>query len=208
MRPAFSSAMISSVVANGIEDNAGAEFGKALFYAKPVRGCGRISRGVPRKTGRHGQFRQRPNRISEESPQGVGDVCRSVPSFLNTKALTLVIGIPIVRHMANQSIPLDRIFQALSDPTRRAVVERLTLGPASVSELARPFSMALPSFSQHLNVLEESGLVISRKSGRVRTYTLETETLAGAQDWLQLQRDKWTRRLDQLDNSVLQMKGT
>ncbi|VVE07804.1 HTH-type transcriptional regulator [Pandoraea anhela] len=115
---------------------------------------------------------------------------------------------PIVRRMANQSIPLDRIFQALSDPTRRAVVERLTLGPASVSELARPFSMALPSFSQHLNVLEESGLVVSRKTGRVRTYALETQTLAGAQDWLQLQRDKWTRRLDQLDDYLLQMKET
>lgn len=110
--------------------------------------------------------------------------------------------------MTNQSIPLDRIFQALSDPTRRAVVERLTLGPASVSELARPFSMALPSFTQHLSVLEESGLVISRKSGRVRTYALETQTLAGAQDWLQLQRDKWTRRLEQLDNYLLQTRET
>ncbi|VVE18892.1 HTH-type transcriptional regulator [Pandoraea morbifera] len=128
--------------------------------------------------------------------------------MLNIKVLTLVFELPIVRHMANQSIPLDRIFQALSDPTRRAVVERLTLGPASVSELARPFSMALPSFSQHLNVLEESGLVVSRKTGRVRTYALETETLAGAQDWLQLQRDKWTRRLDQLDSYLLQMKET
>lgn len=110
--------------------------------------------------------------------------------------------------MTNHFTPLDQIFRALSDPTRRAVVERLTFGPASVSELARPFSMALPSFSQHLNVLEECGLVVSTKDGRVRTYALETETLAGAQDWLQLQRDKWTRRLDQLDNYLLQMKET
>lgn len=116
--------------------------------------------------------------------------------------------ITIVRHMTNHSIPLDRVFQALSDPTRRAVVERLTFGPASVSELAQPFSMALPSFSQHLKLLEDCGLVVSTKAGRVRTYALETETLASAQDWLQLQRDKWTRRLDQLDNYLLQMKET
>ena len=110
--------------------------------------------------------------------------------------------------MANPSTPLDRIFQALSDPTRRAVVERLTLGPASVSELAHPFSMALPSFAQHLRVLEDCGLVVSRKTGRVRTYALEAEALSGAQDWLQWQRDKWTRRLDQLDHYLLQMKET
>ncbi len=118
------------------------------------------------------------------------------------------MAVTIVRQMTKHSIPLDRIFLALSDPTRRAVVERLTLGSASVSELARPFSMALPSFSQHLRVLEDSGLVVSHKTGRVRTYALATEALAGAQDWLGFQRDRWARRLDQLDDYLLQMKET
>ena len=91
------------------------------------------------------------------------------------------------------------LFQALSDPTRRAVVERLTRGPASVSELARPFGMALPSFTQHLGVLERCGVVRSRKRGRVRTYALETRPLAAATDWLTQQRTTWERRLNQLD---------
>ena len=100
---------------------------------------------------------------------------------------------------------LDQTFRALSDPTRRAVVQALGRGPASVSELARPFEMALPSFLQHLKVLEESGLVTTAKSGRVRTCTLRTETLAAAGHWLEAQRTLWTRRLDQLDSFVLQL---
>jgi DNA-binding transcriptional ArsR family regulator len=95
---------------------------------------------------------------------------------------------------------LDVVFHALADPTRRAVVERLGLGPVATSELARPFAMALPSFTQHLDVLERSGLVSSRKQGRVRTYELVPIRLTEAQDWLAVQRDAWTRRLDQLDH--------
>jgi DNA-binding transcriptional ArsR family regulator len=94
---------------------------------------------------------------------------------------------------------LDQVFQALSDPTRRAVVQRLTRGPASMSDLARPFDMALPSFAQHLGVLERSGIVRSRKKGRVRTYRLESRRLQQAEHWLEKQRTLWTKRLDQLD---------
>lgn len=101
---------------------------------------------------------------------------------------------------------LDDTFRALADPTRRAVVQALGRGPASVSDLARPFGMALPSFLQHLRVLEESGLVATAKTGRVRTCTLRTETLAAAEHWLEAQRSLWTKRLDQLDRLVLQFK--
>ncbi|CAN5512296.1 hypothetical protein BH11ACT6_BH11ACT6_31430 [soil metagenome] len=94
---------------------------------------------------------------------------------------------------------LDTVFHALSDPTRRAVVERLCRGPASTSELADPFAMALPSFTQHLTVLEHAGLVASDKAGRVRTYRLTGDHLASAESWLSLQRSMWGRRLDQLD---------
>ena len=101
---------------------------------------------------------------------------------------------------------LDETFRALADPTRRAVVQALGRGPASVSELARPFEMALPSFLQHLKVLEDSGLVTTAKTGRVRTCTLRTEPLAAAEHWLEAQRSLWTRRLDQFDRLVLQLK--
>jgi DNA-binding transcriptional ArsR family regulator len=94
---------------------------------------------------------------------------------------------------------LDGIFQALADPTRRAVVERLTHGPAAVQELAQPFRMALPSFMQHLDVLEKSGLVQSHKQGRVRTYRLMPEPLREAEDWMAERRSYWSKRLDQLD---------
>jgi DNA-binding transcriptional ArsR family regulator len=108
--------------------------------------------------------------------------------------------------MPNQSIRLDHVFQALADPTRRAVLERLCGGPAPVSELAQPFRMALPSFSQHLDVLERSGLVRSRKKGRVRTYRLAPRSFAVAEHWLVRQRTHWERRLDQLDHYLGQMK--
>src|SRR5687768_802282 len=101
--------------------------------------------------------------------------------------------------MPKRSPRLDRVFHALAAPTRRAVLERLGRGPATVTELARPFDMALPSFMQHLDVLEESGLVRSRKEGRVRTYTLVPKPLEAARTWLDEQRALWERRLDQLD---------
>ena len=102
--------------------------------------------------------------------------------------------------------PIDNIFKALSDPTRRRVLERLSRSAASVSELAEPFNMALPSFVQHLRVLEESGLVTSTKTGRVRTYKLDAAQLHTAEDWLARQRSLWERRLDQLDDYLLKLK--
>jgi DNA-binding transcriptional ArsR family regulator len=108
--------------------------------------------------------------------------------------------------MPNQSPALDRVFQALADPTRRAVLERLSTSPAAVSELARPFKMALPSFSQHLDVLESCGLVRSRKQGRVRTYQLQPRPLKAAEGWMSKQRRLWERRLDQLDSFLQQIK--
>ncbi|HSH46048.1 MAG TPA: metalloregulator ArsR/SmtB family transcription factor [Longimicrobiales bacterium] len=101
---------------------------------------------------------------------------------------------------------VEAIFRALSDPTRRRVVERLGRGPASVSELAGPFDMALPSFMQHLKVLESVGLVRSRKEGRVRTYRLSPRELKRAEDWLSEQRALWERRLDQFDDYVTKLK--
>jgi DNA-binding transcriptional ArsR family regulator len=101
---------------------------------------------------------------------------------------------------------LDRVFHALADPTRLAVVERLSDGPAAVSELARPFKMALPSFAQHLRVLEECGLVRSHKEGRVRTYRLEPRCLRAAEGWMVKQREVWERRLDRLDRYLGEMK--
>jgi DNA-binding transcriptional ArsR family regulator len=101
---------------------------------------------------------------------------------------------------------IDDVFRALADPTRRRVLERLSAGPASVSDLAQPFAMALPSFVQHLGVLEESGLVRSEKRGRVRIYQLEAKRMKQAEDWLARQRAHWERRLDQLDAYLLEMK--
>jgi DNA-binding transcriptional ArsR family regulator len=94
---------------------------------------------------------------------------------------------------------LDLAFQALGDPTRRAMVEQLTLGPASVSELAAPLPMSLPAVHQHLKVLEHSGLVRSEKVGRVRTCRLELTMLDTVQSWIDARRATWERRLNRLD---------
>jgi len=93
---------------------------------------------------------------------------------------------------------LDHLFQALADPTRRRMVERLSRGPASVSELAKPFSMSLPAVVQHLQVLEQSGLVRSEKVGRVRTCSIDATALTQAEQWLNDQRLAWEQRLDRL----------
>jgi DNA-binding transcriptional ArsR family regulator len=93
---------------------------------------------------------------------------------------------------------LDRVFHALGDPSRRAMVERLARGPASVTELARPFAMALPSVVQHLGVLESAGIATSAKVGRVRTYQLATEALTPAAAWITRQRLPAEQRLDRL----------
>ncbi|MBR0716067.1 helix-turn-helix transcriptional regulator [Bradyrhizobium liaoningense] len=108
--------------------------------------------------------------------------------------------------MANNVIQLDRIFAALADPTRRAIVMRLCDGEASVGELADPFDMALPSFMKHIHVLEMSGLVQSEKAGRVRTCRLRPEAMVGAEDWLQHQRAIWEARLDRFEAYVMKLK--
>jgi DNA-binding transcriptional ArsR family regulator len=108
--------------------------------------------------------------------------------------------------MPNQSTQLDRVFYALADPTRRAVLERLSTGSAAVSELAKPFDMALPSFTQHLNVLSDCGLVYSEKTGRIRTYHIDPVALTGAEQWIEKQRAIWETRLNQLDTYLNTMK--
>lgn len=97
---------------------------------------------------------------------------------------------------------LDGIFQALADPTRRAVVSRLGQGPASVGELASPFDMALPSFMKHIHMLEQSGLIRTSKSGRVRTCEIAREQLAAVDGWLDQQRAIWNGRTDRLEDFV------
>jgi DNA-binding transcriptional ArsR family regulator len=104
------------------------------------------------------------------------------------------------------SAPIDAIFRALADPTRRNVVERLSQKPASASDLAAPYRMALPSFVEHMKVLEGCGLVRSRKDGRVRTYELAHNRLKLAEDWLNKQRRFWEQRLDRLDEYLLSIK--
>jgi DNA-binding transcriptional ArsR family regulator len=108
--------------------------------------------------------------------------------------------------MPNIQGQLNDVFRALADPTRRAVLNRLCTGPAAVTELARPFDIALPSFTQHLDVLERCGLVRSRKAGRVRTYRLVPRPLKTAERWMVERRALWERRLDQLDNYLLELK--
>ncbi len=100
--------------------------------------------------------------------------------------------------MLNQSLSLDLLFQALADPTRRAMVERLGLGPASVSDLARPLAMSMPAVMQHLQMLEASGLVRSEKTGRVRTCRIAPEALSLAEQWIEARRTGWQRQLDRL----------
>src|SRR5690349_8572775 len=105
-----------------------------------------------------------------------------------------------------QSKVTDQVFHALSNPTRRKVLERLSTGPATVSELAAPFDMQLPSFVQHLSILEESRLVRSTKQGRVRTYEMAPERIKVAEDWLTERRKIWEARLDRFDEYVKQLK--
>jgi DNA-binding transcriptional ArsR family regulator len=100
--------------------------------------------------------------------------------------------------MLNQSAELDRLFHALADPARRAMVERLSRGPAAVSELAAPLPMSLPSAMQHLGVLEAAGLVRSAKAGRVRTCAIEPDRLSLAEQWINARRTEWAQRLDRL----------
>jgi DNA-binding transcriptional ArsR family regulator len=105
-----------------------------------------------------------------------------------------------------QSAVADDVFHALSNSTRRKVLEQLSAGPATVSELAAPFDMKLPSFVQHLSVLEQSRLVKSKKRGRVRTYEIAPERFKVAEDWLAERRQLWEVRLDRFDAYIKQLK--
>ena len=113
----------------------------------------------------------------------------------------------ILKRMLNQLTPLDLTFQALADPTRRAMMERLSLSPAAVSELARPLAMSLPAVLQHLAVLEGSGLVVSEKIGRVRTCRIQSQALGLAEDWINARRAEWERRLDRLGAYLDELKS-
>jgi DNA-binding transcriptional ArsR family regulator len=106
----------------------------------------------------------------------------------------------------NHSAALDRAFQALADPTRRAMVERLAKGPASVSDLAKPLAMSLPAVLQHLAVLEGSGLVRTQKSGRVRTCRVDPDALSFAERWINDRRSEWERRLDRLGDYLATLR--
>ncbi|MFI4886365.1 MAG: ArsR/SmtB family transcription factor [Steroidobacterales bacterium] len=100
--------------------------------------------------------------------------------------------------MLNQSMQLDQVFHALADPARRAILERLVRGPAPVTELARPLPMSLPAAMQHLGVLEQAGLVRTRKVGRVRTCAIDPRALSRAEQWINARRVAWEHRLDRL----------
>ena len=110
--------------------------------------------------------------------------------------------------MLNQSSDVDRVIGALADPTRRAIVERLGTAPASIKELAAPFSMSLPAVLQHVQVLERSGVVTTEKVGRVRTCRLELEPLDNVQTWIAARRRNWERRLDRLGPVAAAQPGT
>jgi DNA-binding transcriptional ArsR family regulator len=109
--------------------------------------------------------------------------------------------------MAKFSSDLDRTFSALADPTRRAIISRLHDGPKTVSELAEPFSLALPSLLKHVRVLEDSGLVSSEKNGRVRTCKIEQAALQATEAWIHQHVASWEDRLDRMDAHVQRIKG-
>ena len=113
----------------------------------------------------------------------------------------------LLKNMLNQPSNLDLMFQALADPTRRAMIDRLSHGPASVSELARPFDMSLPAVVQHLQALEHSGLVTSQKVGRVRTCQIQPDALSLAEQWLNDRRTMWANRLDRLGELLAEDEG-
>ncbi len=108
--------------------------------------------------------------------------------------------------MLNQSTALDLTFQALADPARRAMLERLAQGPAAVSELAQPLTMSLPAVLQHLTVLENAGLVTSAKAGRVRTCQIAGPALTLAEGWLNARRAEWEARFDRLEEYLNDIK--
>lgn len=156
----------------------------------------------PDHTGSKGRHPRTPKSRAESSPEQYTSLHRPDQHL----ALVLSIKPPYLLSMVAPVNQLDRLFQALADPTRRAVLERLARGPASVTELASPFPMALPSFVRHVGVLEEAELVRTKKEGRVRTVWLVPERVEAVEHWLSRQRRLWERRLDQLDRYALTLK--
>ena len=114
----------------------------------------------------------------------------------------------MLKNMLNQEADLDRVFHALADPGRRLMLERLSRGPASVSELGRPLAMSLAAVVQHVQVLEASGLVRSQKTGRTRTCTISPVALRSAESWLSDRRTLWERRLDRLGDYLSDAGGS
>lgn len=108
--------------------------------------------------------------------------------------------------MLNHPLALDRAFHALADPVRRGMLARLAVGPASVSDLAAPFSISLPAVMQHLKALEQSGLIRSEKKGRVRTCRLDSEALGVAEGWIADRRAEWNARLDRFEDYLSTLK--
>lgn len=113
----------------------------------------------------------------------------------------------MVSRMDKHGVILDEVFHALADPTRRAVLGKLGRGSATISELAAPFDMALPSFMKHIGVLEKANLIVSRKSGRVRTCALDQERLIAAERWFGEQHLLWQTRYSNLDTLLASIKG-
>jgi DNA-binding transcriptional ArsR family regulator len=111
------------------------------------------------------------------------------------------------RMVKSQAQALDRTFSALSDPTRRAILERLGRGPATISELARPFGISLPGLMKHVRILEQADLVTTAKHGRTRQCRLGPERLEDAATWIELYRGRWERRLDRLEDYLEKRKG-
>jgi DNA-binding transcriptional ArsR family regulator len=113
----------------------------------------------------------------------------------------------MLKHMLNQGATLDRVFQALADPSRRLMVERLSQGDATVSELGRPLQMSLAAVVQHVQVLEACGLIRTHKIGRARTCTVEPTVLRDAEQWITQRRTTWERRLDRLGDYLTEPPG-
>jgi DNA-binding transcriptional ArsR family regulator len=114
----------------------------------------------------------------------------------------------ILKCMLDQAADLDQVFHALADPGRRVMVERLSQGPASVSELGRPLAMSLAAVLQHVQVLEASGLVRTHKAGRTRTCSINPAALHSAESWIAERRTLWARRLDRLGDYLADTAGT
>jgi DNA-binding transcriptional ArsR family regulator len=152
---------------------------------------GLVSIGGSRPDCYPGEHAQLEDGHTKGHRRGATRILRLLPKCLIRGRLTL-------RYMLNHSPDLDGLFHALADPARRAIVERLSRGPASVSELARPLPMSLPSVMQHLGILEAAGLVTSQKAGRVRVCAFEPQAFRQAEQWIGARRTEWELRLDQL----------